>query len=100
MAQIANKALADRQFDKFRDTANGETAVAVINDETYDKLIDEADANTTYVGEATIGTELSEAKWRIYRVKTSGTVTSIRYPGSYAFDQVWNDRASLTYPTL
>lgn len=100
MALIADKAMADRELDKFRDTANGDTAIAVTTDETYDFLVDEVDANTKYVGEAAIGTETTEAKWRIYRIKKSGTVTSIRYPGSKNFDQIWDNRASLTYPTL
>lgn len=49
-----------------------------------------------YVGEATIGTATSAASWRIKRVdSSSGTV--IQWAGTGVFDQVWDNRASLSY---
>ncbi|HRH21724.1 MAG TPA: hypothetical protein PLJ58_00835 [bacterium] len=49
-----------------------------------------------YIGEAAIGTATSAASWRIKKVdSSSGTV--ITYAGTGVFDQIWDNRASLTY---
>ena len=49
-----------------------------------------------YVGEASIGTATSAASWRIKKIdSTTGVV--IQWAGSGVFDQVWDNRASLTY---
>lgn len=49
-----------------------------------------------YVGEAAIGTITSAASWRIKKVdSTSGII--IQWAGTGVFDQVWDNRASLSY---
>jgi len=49
-----------------------------------------------YVGEAAIGTTTSAASWRIKRVdSTTGII--IQWAGTGVFDQVWDNRASLSY---
>lgn len=49
-----------------------------------------------YVGEASIGTATSAASWRIKKVdNTTGTV--IQWAGTGIFNQVWDNRASLSY---
>jgi hypothetical protein len=49
-----------------------------------------------YVGEAAIGTATSAASWRIKKVdSTSGVV--IQWAGAGTFNQIWDNRASLTY---
>lgn len=49
-----------------------------------------------YVGEASIGTATSAASWRIKRVdSTTGII--IQWAGTGVFDQVWDNRASLSY---
>lgn len=49
-----------------------------------------------YIGEAAIGTATSAAAWRIKKVdSTSGII--IQWAGTGAFDQIWDNRASLTY---
>jgi len=49
-----------------------------------------------YVGEATIGTATSAALWRIKRLdNTTGTV--IQWAGTGVFNQIWDNRTSLTY---
>jgi|SRR3989344_1319834 len=54
--------------------------------------VDEVD----YVGEATIGTTTSAASWRIKKVdSTSGII--IQWAGTGVFDQVWDNRTSLSY---
>jgi len=49
-----------------------------------------------YVGEAAIGTATSAASWRIKKVdSTTGII--IQWAGTGVFDQVWDNRASLSY---
>ncbi len=60
--------------------------------------VDEVDASNTYVGVSKPGTATSSALWRIQKIAVSGTVTTISFAdGNDAFDNVWDDRASLTY---
>lgn len=49
-----------------------------------------------YVGEASIGTATSASSWRIKKVdSTTGIV--LQWAGTGIFNQVWDNRASLTY---
>jgi hypothetical protein len=61
---------------------------------------DEVDVFTTYSGEAPAGSADSDPKWRI-KLVTSGvggkTIGITWADGNTNFDNVWNDRASLTY---
>ena len=60
--------------------------------------LDEADATTTYVGEATPGSTAASAAWRIKRiVDTAGDLAITWADGNAAFDNVWSNRASLSY---
>jgi hypothetical protein len=60
--------------------------------------IDDVDSSTTYIGEASFGSSEASAVWRIYKLALSGTVTSITWAdGNDEFDNVWNDRLSLSY---
>ncbi len=66
--------------------------------ENYKILIDEVDANTTYIGKAKHGTNTSDAQWQIKKISVSGTVTSISFAnGDDAFNQIWDNRTSLSY---
>lgn len=59
-------------------------------------LLWEVSGSYVYIGEATPGTLESAADWRIQRVDTS--TGKIHYADSNSeFDNVWDDRASLTY---
>lgn len=71
-----------------------------IRDVTADlaQIIDEASSTVTYIGEATIATATSSALWRIRRVTVASTVTTVAWAdGNSNFDNVWNNRASLSY---
>ena len=64
----------------------------------YAVNLDQADASTLYIGMAPIGSPESEPVWQIRRMATSGTVSSIKWAdGDQQFDNVWNNRASLTF---
>lgn len=65
---------------------------------TYAVRLDEPSVGVTYAGEAVVGTAGSAASWRIKRITESGTTTVIEYAdGDTAFDNIWDNRASLTY---
>lgn len=69
--------------------ASGETAYAL--------KLDESASPITYIGQAVPGTVGSAALWSIKRMdETSGLVITWA-SGSAAFNQVWDDRASLIY---
>ena len=54
--------------------------------------------NYTYVGEASPGTDISSALWRIKRVEEDGDDTHILWAdGNSDFDNIWDNYASLSY---
>lgn len=60
-------------------------------------IIDEASATITYIGKAPVGSLASDAVWKIMKIdESSGTVITYA-DGNSNFDNVWNNRASLTY---
>jgi hypothetical protein len=60
--------------------------------------LDEAVAGTTYIGEALPGSLFSVAAWRIKKVVEVGADVTITWAdGNSDFDNVWDDRLSLTY---
>ena len=59
---------------------------------------DYVSATTSYHGEAAPGTATSTAAWRIKLITTTGDDLTVTWAdGNSAFDNVWDDRASLTY---
>lgn len=73
--------------------------MSINNKETnFSVKLDQADANTLYIGEAQISSDSSAAVWRVRKLATSGTVTSMLWAdGNQLFDNVWDNRTSLTY---
>jgi len=62
----------------------------------YKRLDDTTTLSMIYIGEATPGTATSASTWRIKRLDvTTGLI--IQWAGTGTFNQVWNNRASLTY---
>jgi len=62
-------------------------------------IIDNASSSITYYGYADPGSADSSAAWRILRKEVvSATVTEFKYAdGDTNYDNIWDDRASLTY---
>ena len=59
--------------------------------------IDEPDANTTYIGYSTDGNKANPST-AIYKIVKSSTATEFYVvSGGTKFNQIWNNRASLTY---
>lgn len=65
---------------------------------TLATIVDEVSASITYLGKADPGTATASALWQIQRITTSGTTTTVQFAdGNSDFDNVWNNRASLSY---
>lgn len=74
------------------------TEVVSVTPDGYATQLDEASATVTYVGKAQPGTATSAATWQIFRMTKSGGDLAIEYAdGDDLFDNVWNNRASLSY---
>ena len=64
----------------------------------YKHIIDTPDASTQYNGFANPGTATSDASWLITKQTISGNVITIAFAdGNRDFDNVWDDRTSLSY---
>lgn len=64
----------------------------------YISLVDEASSTVTYLGKAVPSSITSAAVWQIQRISVSGTITAIELAdGNAKFDNIWNNRASLSY---
>ncbi len=62
-----------------------------------EKIDDNANGNV-YLGYAVPGSLSSDAVWKIQRISVSGVVTTLEWAdGNTSFDNVWDDRTSLTY---
>lgn len=60
--------------------------------------LDTVSATLLYVGEADFGSAETASNWRIKRLITTGTVLKIDYAdGNERYDNVWTDRATLSY---
>ena len=60
-------------------------------------LLDEQ-PSVTYVGYASPSASQSNPVWKIKRLLTTGTVLAVEFAdGNPNYDNIWNDRASLTY---
>jgi hypothetical protein len=61
-------------------------------------LLDADSAVTQYVGEASSGVQTSSPFWRIRQIVYTGNSIAIKYAdGNPEFDNVWDNRAILTY---
>jgi len=88
--------LRDRENDRFREASGGKSKVAVTSEEDGQSLrFDEASSTVSYLGEGLYGALTFEPKWKIKKIDTSSGV--VITSASDAFDQVWDDRAALTY---
>lgn len=85
--------LVEQSGDIFTVTMEGAVPYATRIDQAVDGL-------TYYTGFATVGSTTSDAVWRIKKTvlsNTSDDVTITWADGDSSFDNVWDDRTSLTY---
>ncbi len=59
--------------------------------------VDQPSSTIIYVGEAAIASLASEAVWRIKKIDTTSGVIITWADGDSQFDNVWNDRTTITY---
>jgi hypothetical protein len=60
--------------------------------------LDQVSDTLFYVGKAVVGSVDANAVWQIVRYTTTGVILKSEYAnGAEAFNQVWNDRTTLTY---
>jgi len=60
--------------------------------------VDQLSDGTAYIGIAKPGASGASAIWQIRKLVNSGTVTQILWAdGNEKFDNVWNNRTSLSY---
>lgn len=86
----------DRDFNKYRSASNGKSKVAVTSeDDASGLIVDQASSTVIYLGEGLFGALTSEAKWKIKKIDLSSGV--VITAASNDFDQIWDNRASLTY---
>lgn len=78
---------------------DGGTAYTAGSAPTYTTRLDETSTTSvTYVGKAVVGSSEASAVWQIQKIDETGAVMSIKFAdGNSSFDNVWNDRVSLTY---
>lgn len=61
-------------------------------------IYEEVDVTLAYLGLASPGDATSAAKWMIQRLATDGQDVTITFAdGNGEFDNIWDDRASLSY---
>jgi hypothetical protein len=85
----------DNEANKFRGTPDN-VSVAVTSEETNPELrVDVASSTIIYIGEASFSSSESSPFWKIKKIDTSFGV-SIKL-ASNNYDQIWNNRAALTY---
>lgn len=61
------------------------------------RLDDTTTADVTYIGKAVVGSAEGSAVWQIAKLDTSSGLVKTWADGSASFDNIWSDRASLTY---
>jgi hypothetical protein len=81
------------QMGSFENEATKTTNIA------YTKRVDTASATVSYIGEAQAGSSESDPVWRIQKSISNpeGDINIFFAYGSSKFNQVWADRASLSY---
>lgn len=66
--------------------------------DNYAEIYDTTDGTVIYVGMAAKSAAAASAVWRIQKYSVSGAVITMTWAdGNDLFDNVWNNRSSLTY---
>jgi len=83
------------QFGRIGNSTDGE---AYQKTQKANETVRVDDAGTyVYVGYAIVGSTTSSAVWKIKRIKTTNVVEVLYAGGNAFYDNVWNDRSSLSY---
>lgn len=83
------------QFGRVGNTVNGEAYGRI---QKTNEKVEVDDAGTyVYVGYAIPGSSTSSAVWKIKRIKTTNVVEILYADGDAAYNNIWDNRSSLTY---
>ena len=92
--QTSMQDLQREVYNKLLDSST--TPIPVVSSSLVEQLLlDKASDTVTYVGVAARGTATSAAAWKIFKLDTTSGLSKKWASGAY--DQVWDNRASLTY---
>lgn len=96
-ASVLQIAFEELERARFKKTANEEIAIRISSreDDAYGLIVDEVSSTLIYLGEGLYGALTSEPKWRIKKIDTTTGV--VIKAASEDFNQIWDDRAGLTY---
>lgn len=73
------------------------TSSITLNNDKAVRIDDYSDTNIQYVGKAEPGTATSAASWQIMKIdESTGTIITWA-DGDDNFDNIWDNRTSLTY---
>lgn len=78
-------------------TDRSQTLAAVTSLPTYATRVDEVSSSISYVGKAATGADTSLPLWQIQKIDTSSGLVLTWADGDSKFDNVWDDRAGLTF---
>jgi hypothetical protein len=108
-SNIQNTGLKDLERSSFTKDGDGNTAQRVVvtggstgggssTTPTYKKMIDFVGSDVIYTGQALPGTLTSAASWQIKKTTFTGDDVSEAFAdGDSLFNNVWDDRLSLSY---
>lgn len=95
---VASSHISSLEKYKFTIDAYGRPSVNTGATTSYTKRFEEASAGVYYLGEAVLGSAEGSAVWRLQKITEVGSLLTIIWAdGNSNFDNVWNDRATLTY---
>lgn len=83
------------QFGRVGNSTSGEAYQRI--QKTNEKILVDDAGTYVYVGYAILGSNTSTTAWKIKRIKTTNVVEILYADGNAYYDNVWNNRASLTY---
>ncbi len=68
-----------------------------VKDLSLSTIYEEASATIAYLGKALPGTVTSAGSWQISKINTTSGIVTTWADGNSNFDNIWDNRASLTY---
>lgn len=72
--------------------------VKTLTETNPEPIIDSVGGGVTYYGYAPLGTKITDPSWKIKKVVVVvGLTTTLYADGDMKYDNVWNDRTSLSY---
>jgi len=84
--------------EKFGDVGQkGQVASAPVTISTDTLRIDAASSTVTYIGTAAAGSATSAAVWQVKKIDSSSGTSILFADGNINYDNVWDNRASLSY---